>query len=55
MCCGKFVIPADLDAGSTGPGLCSQLALGTDTGAIYIMANFEVSCWASMSLGREWP
>ncbi len=48
MCLGKFVDPLEIDSSANqGPSRNSvfetQVAFGTDTGAIYIMTNFEVN------------
>lgn len=49
MCAGKFIDPDEIETGSGNSGAKSQnpaceiqVALGTNTGAIYIMTNFEV-------------
>lgn len=46
MCSGTFVDPEEIETNETDgdptAALKTQAALGTESGAIYIMANFEV-------------
>lgn len=48
MCLGKFVDPVEIDSSvnqvpARNSVFETQVALGTDSGAIYIMTNFEVN------------
>lgn len=42
MCSGKFVDEESIEDGENNPSFDSQIALGSDTGAIYIYTNFQV-------------
>ena len=46
MCSGKFITPEEFDsslANGSSSHEVTQVALGTDSGAIYIFHNYEVS------------
>ncbi|ELT88704.1 hypothetical protein CAPTEDRAFT_224174 [Capitella teleta] len=46
MCEGKFICPTEIEtkdpSGTSNPACETQVALGSSTGAIYIMTNFEI-------------
>ncbi len=42
MCAGRFVNPEDIEGGEAGSTSSTQVALGSDSGAIYILNNLEV-------------
>jgi hypothetical protein len=43
MSSGRFVEPQSLENGENNPAFDHQVALGTDSGAIYIFTNFQVN------------
>ena len=58
MCVGRFVAAEDIETTSasdstsnySNPAFETQVALGSEVGAVYIMTNFEASFFAKASL-----
>ena len=50
MCSGYFIPPEDLEGSPSGPASTTQVALGGEQGAIYIMGNFQVSAGSGSTM-----